>query len=94
MWSRMWGRLSRRRSDFERRWSELKAIRFSIADQRAKLERARQSGAAQADVSRIEVNLQWLEQSLQQMRERYDKPHAEHHRFAAEHLIEPLAHVL
>jgi hypothetical protein len=53
---------------------EVRAIRFSIAEERAKLERARQLGAAQTEVSRIEANLQWLEQSLQQMRERYDQP--------------------
>jgi hypothetical protein len=57
---------SRRRLELGRRWFELRAIRFSIADQRAALDRAKQSGAEQAEIAGIEANLHWLEQSLRE----------------------------
>jgi hypothetical protein len=55
---------SHRRRELGRNWFELRTIRFSIADQRAALERARQSGAEQAEIARIEETLECLEQSL------------------------------
>jgi hypothetical protein len=58
---------SRRALQLGRSWVELRAIRFSIADQRAALDRARQSGAEPAEIARIEGNLKLLEQSLRDM---------------------------
>jgi hypothetical protein len=60
--------LIRRRSLSGRRWFELRTIRFSIADQRAELERARQTCAEQPVIDRIEANLEWLKQALEQMK--------------------------
>jgi hypothetical protein len=60
--------LVRRRSLMGRRWNELRTIRFSIADQRAKLVRARQARAEQPVIDRIEENLEWLKQALEQMK--------------------------
>jgi hypothetical protein len=42
---------SRRALKVGRSWVELRAMRFSIADQRAALHRARQSGAEQAEIA-------------------------------------------
>jgi hypothetical protein len=58
---------SRCRLELGRSWFELRAIRFSIADQRAALHRAKQSGAEQAEIAHIEGNLKWLEESLREM---------------------------
>jgi hypothetical protein len=60
--------LIRRRSLGARRYSELRTIRFSIADQLADLERARELGAEQSVIDRIEANLEWLKQSLERMK--------------------------
>jgi hypothetical protein len=60
--------LMKRRSLTGRRWSELRTIRFSIADQNAELDRARRTGAEQAVIDRLEANLEWLKQTLQQMK--------------------------
>ena len=60
--------LMRRRSLSGRRWSELRTIRFSIADQNAELDRARRTGAQQSVIDRLEANLEWLKQALEQMK--------------------------
>jgi hypothetical protein len=60
--------LMKRRSLSGRRWSELRTIRFSIADQNAELDRARRTGAEQAVIDRLEANLEWLKRTLQQMK--------------------------
>jgi hypothetical protein len=60
--------LMKRKSLSGRRWSELRTIRFSIADQNAELDRARRTGAEQPVIDRLEANLEWLKQALQQMK--------------------------
>jgi hypothetical protein len=58
---------TRRRLELGRRWFELRQIRFSIADQEAKLDQARNSGVEHSEIGGIEANLKWLKQALQQM---------------------------